>query len=1125
MPSTKDPVEVVQPGPGRLPAGTVPASALIFPPGAGGSDAALQAHIADPVGAHAATAINVTPLNPWADGTPNNEIEVQAALADIVDDLAGNLGANRPGQPGYVGETFSIGAGTLGSAVSRLFEGVNTRMAWVLDPNPAAANADFAGPNALINALAAIGTPSHPVLYLRPGTYNYDGSPFTNVTVIGASRFTTTIQNTAGNLLATNGCLFANVTIDLTGDLNLFGPFNTFTFVHFDVDGIINLTGQNNVLEHVRGHTAPQVIVVNGTNHTIRDFYNCVIELLSTADNSVVDHGSISSVRSLSQEVLKVASDQNSISNIYITLPAPLTNETVEISGTDNNLSNINLANITSAPATLVVLAGQGNHLTGLSFDGITLNASVVYALFAGTSNSIDGVRFTNSTLPFADNFGVQVTGTNHELSNVEFDGGGVLDPAGTFIQMASCINCHAQNVEIRNIRALQAGCKIIWMAGAQNSALQNVFINGIESNAGSTDPILRVEGTKDQIINNVKLKDIGTGSNLGVPIIWLSGISGGMIDNVCADGITDTVSAGRFIDIVSATPTSPLTIKNCTGRIQDSADNAFHAVSINAIAVDVRDCIFQAQGGGASTSSATVFVENCGVFSFRNVTIGASHGRAAAFPSSPVKLDHCLFAGGSDDPGAGRQLFYGYGAAISPLTLNDCQMFFGSSNCDPSPASSDPIVFFGGRDGAAIPTHGPSKVDGLTIIPDGSVGATSLHNGSVLHIDDELGYGKQRSSLSNIKIDLLEKTWDAAVSAGPPVVQLEAGPNPFPYPPLAVEPLVNNLQIYNVKESGNNLDKTIFDADGGVVNGLVIEGSSTPGPNRFEWPLVSISDCVITGISLCRNNPIRINDTSCILGSRSKIIGGTITNAMSGTFFDGYVDFFNDCTLENVHLYHSATSTIDTGGALVQFGDNAIIKNNHFRVAVDIAVSGREILQSSNGDGSIISGNVLERVNPATDVWRAMSFFLLDYCHISDNTILNIGTDGSLSEPAIYLSGDQNTMSNNTLRAVVDTSGPGVFFVLHIDSLSDGNTVTGNVFENDAGDPASIYLRSDGDWTVISGNILLGRDDGGSGVFIQDNISGSFNVITSNILFNRGIGTGIISPAGSSITANNMLG
>jgi len=62
MPSSKNPVLVVIPGPGKLPAGTVTASALLFPPG-GGSGAALSAHVTDPVDAHMASAIGVNPLS------------------------------------------------------------------------------------------------------------------------------------------------------------------------------------------------------------------------------------------------------------------------------------------------------------------------------------------------------------------------------------------------------------------------------------------------------------------------------------------------------------------------------------------------------------------------------------------------------------------------------------------------------------------------------------------------------------------------------------------------------------------------------------------------------------------------------------------------------------------------------------------------------------------------------------------------------------------------------------------------------------------------------------------------------------------------------------------------------
>jgi len=63
MPSTKRPALVVNPGPGKLPAGVATASSFTFSPGGGGG-AALAAHINDPVDAHMASAIGVNPYYP-----------------------------------------------------------------------------------------------------------------------------------------------------------------------------------------------------------------------------------------------------------------------------------------------------------------------------------------------------------------------------------------------------------------------------------------------------------------------------------------------------------------------------------------------------------------------------------------------------------------------------------------------------------------------------------------------------------------------------------------------------------------------------------------------------------------------------------------------------------------------------------------------------------------------------------------------------------------------------------------------------------------------------------------------------------------------------------------------------
>ena len=63
MPSNKNPAQVVHPGSGKLPASTVTASALSFPPGGGGG-AALQAHIHNPLDAHMASAIGIHAISP-----------------------------------------------------------------------------------------------------------------------------------------------------------------------------------------------------------------------------------------------------------------------------------------------------------------------------------------------------------------------------------------------------------------------------------------------------------------------------------------------------------------------------------------------------------------------------------------------------------------------------------------------------------------------------------------------------------------------------------------------------------------------------------------------------------------------------------------------------------------------------------------------------------------------------------------------------------------------------------------------------------------------------------------------------------------------------------------------------
>lgn len=111
MPSALNPNDVVVPGPGKLPAGTVPTSAL-FVGGSGGGGGALgliQAHIADSVDAHMAGAIGVEPtyaptgelILSSVGGTVDGEsvLDFIAAVKDILPARPNQLGYSNPSLP------------------------------------------------------------------------------------------------------------------------------------------------------------------------------------------------------------------------------------------------------------------------------------------------------------------------------------------------------------------------------------------------------------------------------------------------------------------------------------------------------------------------------------------------------------------------------------------------------------------------------------------------------------------------------------------------------------------------------------------------------------------------------------------------------------------------------------------------------------------------------------------------------------------------------------------------------------------------------------------------------------------------------------------------------------------
>lgn len=107
MPSPKNPVTIVVPGPGRLPASTISASAFIIPGGGGGGAgamAALMAHITDPVDAHMAGAIGIPPVYPPT-GEPLLSSNVPPGVIDgeSVLDFIAQFKDLLPPRPAYLG--------------------------------------------------------------------------------------------------------------------------------------------------------------------------------------------------------------------------------------------------------------------------------------------------------------------------------------------------------------------------------------------------------------------------------------------------------------------------------------------------------------------------------------------------------------------------------------------------------------------------------------------------------------------------------------------------------------------------------------------------------------------------------------------------------------------------------------------------------------------------------------------------------------------------------------------------------------------------------------------------------------------------------------------------------------
>lgn len=497
MPSTRDPVVVVQPGPGRLPANTVPANALIFPPG-GSSDAALQAHITDPVGAHADSAISTL---------------------------------------GFPGATWSDPAGSVQSAMTRVYEGVNARADWVLDADPAN-DADFTGPNALINAVAAIVAGTRARLYLRPGTYNWnDAVVFSSTTIIAAVSHTvsatnrTIIQNLAGDIRFGSFCIVENVTLEASGELRVVGVFgigiNSFTNIELDITGDIDIVSMGNTFQRVFGLDGA---AVSGYINDVAGFTTYIDVLLSqlnlagllacTLTN--VGVGGFNAPKYPSQPVLAVSSSGNRFTGLLIDgSSASFTGTGLSVSGDDNHFTSVQIDSLipTVAGSHTVNITGTHNKIDGLKFSSINLSGAGATSLLSvsGEFNHVNRIESTatiGGTSPLLD-----VSGDESTFNTVEIVNGSV---SSHVVNLTSSFN-KGGNFLIDGVTVTGAFSAL--RLTEDGNRIEGVLLRNL---SGFTEPLLLVDGdlALDPKNNTLTNLTIDTISGQADKFVWIAGIA-----------------------------------------------------------------------------------------------------------------------------------------------------------------------------------------------------------------------------------------------------------------------------------------------------------------------------------------------------------------------------------------------------------------------------------------------------------------------------------------------------------------------------------------------------------------------------------------------------------------------
>jgi hypothetical protein len=439
-----------------------------------------------------------------------------------------------------------------------VFNGLNARGVLVLDANSAALDADYAGANALIAAIAAA---PKAVIYLRPGVYNWsDASVLSSVTLVGGGSPTTNvgttqveIRNTAGNMRFASGTIVRNVLLTASGTVQLTGTTGGCLFenVHFKLTGN-SLLVQNtqNVFRQCGTHISSSVATFLRDSGGFNSYDSLRVEQLEvlnigkcTFTNLQV--GSTVAPSAPASPLVNITAEDNVINQLSISHSgAALTSNALRIISFNNVFEKVRIRNVSTDVEVVLIGSGAANNtinnlvVLGCSGCGSQTSSGLVRLLCNDTV--ISNLRVGNATVAGTNNVAVLFSDGHNTINNF----------TAFSVSAASILRYIGVGNKVlgASISTGAAGAIVDFTTAARASAFRNARIGSFAADLDTA--VFQVQGSHN-IIEGVELPSI---TALAVPIIHFNGANGCKAMGLRVTGLAVTAGLGfNFVRFTSS--------------------------------------------------------------------------------------------------------------------------------------------------------------------------------------------------------------------------------------------------------------------------------------------------------------------------------------------------------------------------------------------------------------------------------------------------------------------------------------------------------------------------------------------------------------------------------------------